>query len=167
MAKPVEHQGRLIIEHPNREKSSSKTTRVVVAILLVVSAALIAIVTFGGWSALQGVVFINIGWILLYLLFAYYVMRWNRGVLPVVAALAIIMLIFAAIAVPSWFSRDAVGYAQPALDANLLGTIAAILVPVQAVLLVAAMYGFRQEWNVEVERWPDEEGDDYVLPAGA
>jgi hypothetical protein len=167
MAKPVEHQGRLIIEHPNREKSASRTTRVVIAILLIVSAVLIGIVTFGGWSALQGVVFVSIGWILLYVLFAYYVMRWNRGVLPVVAALAIIMLIFAAIAVPSWFSRDAVGYAVPALSANLLGTVAAILVPVQALLLVAAMYGFRQEWNVEVERWPDEEGDDYVVPAGA
>lgn len=165
MPKPVQHEGQPIIEHPNRDKASSKSTRVVVTVLLLVSAALIAIVTIGGWDVLQGVVLVSLGWVLLYVMFAYYVMRWNRGVLPVIAALAIIMLIFAAIAVPSWFDRDAVGYTQPSLDADVLGTISAILVPVQALLLIAAMHGFRQEWNVEVEHWPDEEGE--ALPAGA
>ncbi|HVP03960.1 MAG TPA: hypothetical protein VMT10_15435 [Solirubrobacteraceae bacterium] len=167
MTKPPEHHGQPIIEHPNRDKPESKTTRVVIAILLVVSAALIAIVTFGGWSALQGVAFVSIVWIVLYLLFAWYIVRWNRGVLPVVAALAMIMLIFAAIAVPSWFSRDAPAYAQTSIDANVLGTITALLVPVQALLLVAALYGFRQEWNVEVEHWPEDEGEDFALPAHA
>ena len=33
-----------------------------------------------------------------------------------------------------------------------------LLVPVQALLVVAAMQGFRQAWNVEVERRPDARG---------
>ena len=41
---------------------------------------------------------------------AFFVARWNRGVLPVAAALAIIMLIFAAVAGPGWFDRDKAGF---------------------------------------------------------
>ena len=103
---------------------------------------------------------------MIYLVFAFYVLRWNRGVLPVVAALAIIMLIFAAIAVPSWFDRDAAAYAQPSIDSNVLGTICAILVPVQALLVLAAMQAFSQAWNVEVERWSGD-GPEPLAAAGA
>ena len=161
----VEHTGEPRIEHPNRHKSASKTMRVVIIVLLLISTALIGLVTFGGWKVLQGVVVINIAWMLIYLLFAFYIARWNRGVLPVAAAMAMIMLIFAIIAVPSWLDRDAVGYTQPAIDASVLATITAIIIPVQALLLIAAMQGFRQEWNVEVEHWDDEEQG--VLPAAA
>jgi hypothetical protein len=87
---------------------------------------------------------------------AFLVARWNRGVLPVAAALAIVMLIFAAIAGPQWFERDKVGFADPSIDAGTLGLVTLLLVPVQALLIVAAMQGFRQAWNVEVERRPDE-----------
>jgi hypothetical protein len=83
------------------------------------------------------------------------VARWNRGVLPVAAALAIVLLIFAAIAGPAWFERDKEGFADPALDASLLGLVTLLLVPVQALLIVTAMQAFRQAWNVEVERRPD------------
>ncbi len=152
-----------IIEHPNRDKSSSKTMRVVVIFMLLISAALILVITIGGWEVLQGLTVLCLAWVAIYLLFAYYVGRWNRGVLPVVAALAIIMAIFGLIAVPVWFDRDAVGFEQPALDAGLLGTLTAILVPLQLLLLLVAMQGFNQGWNVEFERW---EHDEDPAPAG-
>ena len=86
---------------------------------------------------------------------AFYVARWNRGVLPVAAALAIILLIFAAVAGPAWFERDKTGFTDPALDSSLLGLITLLIVPVQALLIVFSMQAFSQEWNVEVERRSD------------
>ncbi len=153
-----------IIEHPNRDKSSSKTMRVVVIIMLLISAALLLVITIGGWEVLQGLTFLCLAWVAIYVMFAYFVGRWNRGVLPVVAALSIIMAIFALIAVPSWFDRDSVGFEQPAMDAGLLGTLTAILVPVQLLLLFFAMQGFQQGWNVEFEHWEHDE-DIPVAPA--
>jgi hypothetical protein len=145
----------VVIEHPNRDKAASKGTRVVVFLLLVASVALFLIVTIGGWSALVGAQAMQIFYIGVYLLMAFYVLRWNRGVLPVIAALAIIMLIFALVATPAWFDRDHPGFTNPALSSAVLGTITAIIVPVQALLIVFAMRGFQQAWNVEVERYPD------------
>jgi presenilin-like A22 family membrane protease len=153
-----------IIEHPNRDKASSKTTRAIVVVLLLISAATILVITLGGWDVIQGLQLICIAWVLLYVVLAYYVSRWNRGVLPLVAAMAIIMAIFALIAVPQWFDRDATGFEQPALDANVLGTITAILIPIQLLLLFFAMQGFIQAWNVEFERWDHEEDP---APTGA
>ena len=75
--------------------------------------------------------------------------------LPVAAALAIVMLIFALIAGPQWFERDKEGFAQTGLDASVLGLVTLLIVPVQALLVLAAMSGFRQAWNVEVERQPE------------
>jgi hypothetical protein len=144
-----------VIERPNRRKAASKITKVLVVLLLLVSAALILVVTIGGWDALQGAKAVQIAYIALYVLMAFLVARWNRGVLPVVAALAIVMLIFAAIAGPAWFERDKEGFADPALDPSLLGLVTLLLVPVQALLILAAMTGFRQAWNVEVERRPE------------
>jgi hypothetical protein len=143
------------IEHPNREMASSKATRAVVIFLLLVSAALVAIVTVGGWSALQGAQGVQVAYIVLYLVMAYYVARWSRGVLPVAAALAIILLIFAAVSGPEWFDRDKTGFDDPALDSGLLGLITLLIVPVQLLLIAFAMRGFTQEWNVEVERRTD------------
>ena len=65
------------------------------------------------------------------------------------------MLIFAAVATPAWFDRDKTGFTDPALSSSVLGTITAIIVPVQALLIAFAMRGFQQAWNVEVERYPD------------
>jgi hypothetical protein len=70
----------------------------------------------------------------------------------VAAALAIVLLIFAAVSTPAWFDRDKAGFTDPALDADILGLLTALLVPVQLLLIAFAMSGFRQAWNVEVER---------------
>jgi hypothetical protein len=145
----------VVIEHPNRDKAASKATRAVVILLLLVSVALFLIVTIGGWSALVGAQAMQIFYIGVYLLVAFYVARWNRGVLPVIAALAIIMLIFAVVATPAWFDRDHPGFTDPALSSSILGTITAIIVPVQVLLIAFAMRGFQQAWNVEVERYSD------------
>ena len=144
-----------MIEHPNRRKAASKITKLLVVLLLLVSAALVLIVTIGGWDELEGAKALQIAYIAIYLLMAVLVARWNRGVLPVAAALAIVLLIFAAIAGPAWIERDKEGFADPALDPSVLGLVTLLLVPVQALLILAAMSGFRQAWNVEVERRPE------------
>jgi hypothetical protein len=140
------------IEHPNRDKASSKATRATVILLLLVSAALVLIVTIGGWSALEGAKAVQIGYVAVYLVIAFYVARWNRGVLPLAAALAIILLIFAAVAGPAWFDRDKAGFTDPALSSDVLGLVTLLIVPVQVLLIAFAMQGFAQQWNVEVER---------------
>jgi presenilin-like A22 family membrane protease len=156
-----------VIEHPNRRRAASRITKVLVVLLLLISAVLVLIVTLGGWDVLQGAKVIQVAYIALYILLAFLVARWNRGVLPVVAALAIVLLIFAAIAGPQWFERDKEGFADPSIDAGTLGLVTLLIVPVQVLLIVAAMQGFRQAWNVEVERRPDESrrGGRAVAPA--
>ena len=145
------------IEHPNRKKGSSKVTRLIVVVLLLASAGLLAIITWGGWDTLEGAKPLQIAYILLYVLMAFLVLRWSRGILPVASALAIIMLIFAAVSTPQWFDRDKSGFANPTLDEGLLGLLTALMVPLQILLIAFAMSGFRQAWNVEVEHHPDED----------
>ncbi len=144
-----------VIEHPNRDKASSKTTKATVILLLLVSAALVAIITIGGWDATAGAQYVSLAYAIIYVVMAYYVGRWNSGVLPVAAALAIIMLIFAAVAAPGWFDRDKTGFADPSIPSDMLGLLTVIVIPVQALLIGAAMRGFSQKWSVEVERYPD------------
>ena len=151
----AERDPNVIIEHPNREKASSKATKAVVLFLLLATVLLVLLVTIGGWSALEGAKILQLAYIALYLVMAYFVARWNRGVLPVAAALAIILLIFAAVAGPAWFDRDKAGFTEPTLNENVLGLITFIIVPVQIFLIAFAMRGFQQAWNVEVERYPD------------
>ncbi len=152
-----------LIEHPNRQKAGSKATKSIVILLLIASAALITIVTVGGWSELQGAQPVAFAYIFLYLLMAFYVARWNRGVLPVAAALAVLFAVVAAVAAPSWFARDKAGYDTPLLEPSILGLLTVILVPVQLLLLAFAMRGFAQKWNVEVEVHRD---GDYPRPGG-
>jgi lysylphosphatidylglycerol synthetase-like protein (DUF2156 family) len=140
-----------VIVHPNRTKAASKATRAAVILLLLASAALVAIVTIGGWSTLQGAQIIAIGYVIIFCVMAYFVGRWNRGVLPVASALAILLLVVAAIAAPGWFDRDKSGYDNPGLPPSLLGLFTVIVVPLEFVLIVFAMRGFSQQWNVEVE----------------
>jgi hypothetical protein len=144
------------IEHPNRKKAASKVTRAIVVLLLLVSAFLVAVVTVGGWDVLQGAKALQISYIVVYVVIAFFVLRWSRGVLPLAAALAIVLLIFAAVSAPGWFERDKPGFTDPAIDEGILGLITALLVPVQLLLIAFAMSGFRQAWNVEVERPADE-----------
>jgi hypothetical protein len=140
------------ITHPNRDKAVVQATRASVVLLLLASAALVLIVTVGGWKVLWGAKPIQIGYVLVYLTLAFYAARWNRGVLPVAAVLAVLLLIFALVAGPGWFARDKTGFAQPSLNAGLLGVLTLLLVPVQMLLIAFAMRGFRQGWNVEYER---------------
>jgi hypothetical protein len=139
---------------PNREKAESKSMRVIVAFVLLVSAALLVIITLGGWERLQspGVGLMTIVWAGLYVLFAFLVLRWNRGLLPVASAMAIVMVIFAAVAANGWFARAKDGLDSPALPEDLLGVLTLVVIPVQILLIIVAMVGFNQGWNVEEER---------------
>ena len=139
---------------PNREKPETKTTKAIISFVLLVSAALLTIITLGGWTRLEGasVGIATLIWAGLYILFAFLVARWNRGILPVTAALAIILAIFATIAAPAWFARDKGGLSSPALPEDFLGLLTILVVPVQLLLIAIAMVGFNQEWHVEEER---------------
>jgi hypothetical protein len=160
---------------PNREKAESKTMKALIAFVLLVSAGLLVIITVGGWERLLGasVAVMTLIWAGLYVLFALLVVRWNRGILPVAAALAVILAIFAAIAAPDWFARSKDGLDSPALSEDLLGLLCLVLVPVQLVLIAVAMIGFNQEWHVEEERpvggqpLHGEDGDRGAAPAPA
>jgi hypothetical protein len=139
------------IDHPNRDKPESKATKAAVTLLLLTSAGLTAVITLGGWDALQGAEAGAIAYIIIYLLMAYYVTRWNRGVLPVAAALAVLFVVIAIVAAPGWFERDKEGFDDPALEPGILGLLTLILIPVQLLLIAFSLRGFNQEWNVEVE----------------
>ncbi len=128
-------------------------------VLLLASAGLLAIITWGGWDTLEGAKPLQIAYIALYLMMAFFVLRWSRGVLPVAAALAIIMLIFAAVSAPMWFDRDKSGFADPTLDEGIIGLLTALMVPLQLLVIAFSMSGFRQAWNVEVEHGPDDDRD--------
>jgi hypothetical protein len=154
-----------VIEHPNREKAASKATKAIVVLLLLVTAGLMVVISIGGWDALEGAKPVQIAYIVLFLVFAFMIARWNRGLLPVAAALSIILLIFAAVSAPAWFDRSKDGFTSPALPEDLLGLLTFILVPVQVLLIAFAMRGFAQAWNVEVERPADGAGRREAQPA--
>jgi hypothetical protein len=143
--------GETTIEHPNRDKAESKATKAIVVLLLLVSAGMTLVITIGGWSALQGGQMFAFVYAGLNLLIAYYVSRWNRGLLTVAAALAVLFGVLAAIAGPSWFARDKAGFDDPALDPAMLGLLTLILVPIQALLVAFCARAFSQRWNVELE----------------
>jgi hypothetical protein len=151
------------IIHPNRGKAVCKATKLIVVLILLASVVLMLIVTIGGWSKLQGLKPVNFAWCIVYVLFAVYVWRWTRGLLPIAAALAILLLILSLIAGTgvsgtSWFDRNHFGFAAPhtifggkGLSPDILGTITLILAPVQVLLIFFSMRGFAQGWNVELE----------------
>ena len=141
-----------VVTHPNRDKPVVQATRATVIVLLLASAALVLIVTVGGWGVLQGMIPVDLLYVIIYLTLAFYAARWNRGVLPVAAALAVLLMIFALVAGPGWFNRDKSGFEQPSIDAGVLGLLTLLIVPVQLLLVAFAMRGFQQGWNVELER---------------
>jgi hypothetical protein len=155
----------VIVTHPNRDKAVVQATRATVIVLLLASAALVLVVTIGGWSVLQGATPVQIAYVIVYLTLAFFAARWNRGVLPVAAVLAVLLLIFALVAGPGWFDRDKSGFAQPSLNAGLLGVLTLLIIPVQMLLVAFAMRGFQQGWNVELERRDPSAGPE--LYAGA
>jgi len=168
---PVERQARsgVVITHPNRDKPVVQATRATVVLLLLVSAGLVFVITVAGWNVLESAVVIQIVYIAIYLAFAFYATRWNRGVLPVAAVLAVILGIFAMLAGPAWFNRDKSGFAAPDyLSASLLGVLTLLILPVQILLVTFAMRGFSQGWNVELERRDPTAGTDlHAEHAGA
>lgn len=151
-----EDSGETRIRHPNREKASSQVAKAFVALLLVVSAALVLIISLGGWTALQGAYVVSAIYVIVYLVMAYFVMRWSRGVLPMAAAFATALGVFAAIAAPGWFDRAGSSYDNPALPPRLLGVLTILTLIVQVILLAAALIAFQQKWNLEVEEHVDE-----------
>jgi hypothetical protein len=162
-------QGRAVtpgytVIYPNREKAASQLTKLVVVIILLVATALMLVVTFGGWSKLQGMKPVNFVWSIAYVLIAYFIWRrWNRGLLPMAAALAILALIMAIIAGTgasgtSWFDRSNFGFAPAqsifggkGLSANTLGAFTVLMIPIQALVILFTSIGFAQGWNVELE----------------
>jgi hypothetical protein len=148
------------IDHPNRRKTASKVTRLIVVFLLIASAVFLGVITWGAWATLEGAKPLQIAYIILYLVLAFFVLRWSRGVLPVASALAVIMLIFAAVSAPQWYDRDKTGFTNPALSSSLIGLLTFLVIPLQLILIAFAMRGFQQAWNVEVEEpYEDGEGD--------
>jgi TRAP-type C4-dicarboxylate transport system permease small subunit len=156
----------VVIEHPNRRRAANRATKLLVVVLLLLSAALVAVVTVGGWDVLENAKAVQVVAIALYVLMALLVAFWRRGVLPVAAALAIVMLLFAAVSGVAWFDRDGAAYADAAVDAGTLGLVTLLIVPLQALLIVTALIAFRQAWNVEVERHPDETAAPAAARAG-
>jgi hypothetical protein len=148
---------------PNREKASSKLMKLIVALILLASVGLLLILTIGGWSQLEGMKPLNFFWCIAYVVLAVYVFRWARGMLPIAAGLAILLMMIALVAGlglagTSWFDRSHAGFAQAqslfggtGLSANTLGTVTLLLIPVQVLLIVFAMRAFAQGWNVEQE----------------
>jgi FtsH-binding integral membrane protein len=146
----------LVIYHPNREKAASKATKSIVVLLLLVCAGLVFIITAGGWRNLQGAQIVSIAYIIIFCVIAYFVARWQRGVLPIAAALAIILLVFAAIAAPGWFDRSKSGFNHSGLPPDLIGLFTVILIPVSFLLIAFSMRAFAQQWNIEIEMTRDE-----------
>jgi lysylphosphatidylglycerol synthetase-like protein (DUF2156 family) len=150
--------------YPNRDKATSKTTKAIVVAIALVSVALMLVVTIGGWSKLQGMKPVNFVWCIAYVIIAFYIAtRWSRGLLPILSALAILLLIMALIAGTgtagtSWFNRSSFGFAPAqslfggkGLTPDTLGLFTLLIAPVQALLIFFAMMGFAQGWNVELE----------------
>ena len=147
------HATEVAVTHPNRDKPEVRATRATVVLLLLISAGLVILIAIAGWSLLSGALPIQLAFVVIYLTLAFYAARWNRGVLPVAAALAVLLAIFALVAGPAWFDRDKAGFAAPAfLNAEFLGLLTLIVIPVQLLLIAFAMRGFGQGWNVELEQ---------------
>jgi hypothetical protein len=151
------------IWRPNREKSGSVTTKWVIVLLLLITAGLAALITIGGWKVLQGgsgMGFVCAIYAILYFFFAILVARWRRGILPLAAALSMILAILCAVGADSWFARDKKGFDEALLSSSLVGVLVLVLMVVQLVVIIAALYGFNQGWNIEEER-PIGNGEDY------
>lgn len=154
--------------HPNRDRTICKLTRIFVVIVLLISVALMLAVTVGAWSKLEGMTPVNFIWCAIYLVMAFFIARWARGLLPIAGVLGLLLLAIALIASAgfggtSWFDRSNSSYAAAhalggghGLGSATIGTLVLLLVPVEVVLILVAIAGFAQGWNVELEV-PDEE----------
>jgi hypothetical protein len=152
-----------VVTYPNRERRSSRATRTALAAVLVCSALLMLLVTVGGWSKLDGLEAVNLIWCAVYLVMAFFVMRWARELLPIAVGLGALMFVFTVIAETaaagvSWSDRNAPYYAPihslfggGGLSAGTLDTLTLVIAITQALLVAAAVYAYRQAWNIEYE----------------
>ena len=152
-----------VVTYPNRDKRGSQVTKIMVSLVLLISTILLVVVTVGGWSKLAGLLPVNLIWCVAYLAIAYNVMRWARGLLPIAAALATLLFVFAVIAITSldgvsWDDRKAAGYAPVhtifggvGLSAGTLNALTIAIAVAQLLLVAIAMRGFSQKWNIEYE----------------
>jgi hypothetical protein len=148
---------------PNREKAESITTKFVLVLLLVATSAIAALVTITGFSLITGGAGMSVICLIyaaLYAFFAFLVFRWNRGILPVAAALSMILAIFCATGADSWFARDKAGFEKALIPTPLIGTLVVVLILLQLVTIAVCLYAFNQNWHVEEER-PIGSGEDY------
>jgi hypothetical protein len=148
---------------PNREKAESITTRFVLAFLLAATAAIAALITITGFSLMiggGGMAVICLIYAALYAFFAFLVFRWNRGILPVAAALSTILAIFCATGAGSWFARDKTGLDEGLISSSAIGLLVIVLLLLQVVVVAVSLYAFNQNWHVEEER-PIGSGEDY------
>ena len=147
-----EEEERYVAAHPNRYRAESKATRSAVILLLLISALLTAIVAIASVpvAGSPGMQFIGFVYILLFLVMAYYIFKWSRGVLAMAAAFAVLFALLSIVAAPGWFSRDQTGFASPLLPSSLLGVLLVVMVPIQLILVAFSMRGFNQGWNIEV-----------------
>jgi hypothetical protein len=148
---------------PNREKTESITTKFVLVLLLVATSALAFLVTIAGFSLMTGgggMGLVCLIYAALYAFFAFLVLRWNRGILPVAAALSMILAILCAVGADSWFARDKAGFEDALIPVTLIGLLVIILAILQLILIAVALYAFNQNWHVEEER-PIGYGEDY------
>src|SRR3954452_21681979 len=129
---------------PNREKAGSINTKFVIVLMLLATAGIAALITICGWSLLKGggaMGLVCAIYAILYAFFAFLVARWRRGILPVAAALSMILAIFCAVGADSWFARDKSGFSEASLSSSVVGVLVIILMVVQLVVIVAALYG--------------------------
>jgi hypothetical protein len=147
-----EQEERYVSAYPNRHRAESKATRSAVLLLLLVSAVLTAIVAIAGVpiAASPGMQFLGFLYILLFLVMAYFIFKWSRGVLAMAAAFAVLFALLSIVAAPAWFAHDKPGFTPPLLPAPVIGLITIVLVPVQLILVAFSMRGFNQGWNIEV-----------------
>jgi len=148
---------------PNREKAESVTTKFVLVLLLAATSAIAAVVTIAGFSLMTGggaMGVICLIYAALYAFFAFLVLRWNRGILPVAAALSTILAIFCAVGAGSWFARDKAGFEKGLIPTPAIGTLVIVLLILQLATVAVALYAFNQNWHVEEER-PIGSGEDY------
>ena len=158
-----------VVVYPNRDKAASKMVKAVVGLIMLVLVGLALILTIGGWSELQGLEGVNLFCCVLFVVIAFYIWaRWARGLLPIVAGFGILTLMLAVVAGTglagtSWFNRSHFGFApakslfgSKGLSPDVLGFVTVLMIPVSILLIVFAMIGFSQGWNVEMEVPKDE-----------
>jgi hypothetical protein len=140
---------------PNREKAESITTKFVLALLLAATAAIAALIAITGFSLMtggSGMAIVCLIFAALYAFFAFLVARWNRGILPVAAALSTILAIFCATGAESWFARDKSGFDEGLIPSSAIGLLVIVLLLLQVVVVAVSLYAFNQNWHVEEER---------------